>query len=632
MPDFYVYDIETYPNVFTLALDTPNGDLIVFEISDRRNDAAVLLQWLYHIKNAGGYMVGFNNIHFDYFVTHQLIANPSATAADLYKAADSVINYAGQWPPKIWPRDIVVNQLDLFLINHFNNKARGTGLKVLEFNMRSDDIGDLPYTPGSVLTSEQIDQLIIYNKQDVKETRKFLQYNLDAIAFRFDLINELGHEVLNYNDTKIGKEFFIKKLTEQNPNSCYLKTEGRRGRGVMQQTPRDFINIGEIIYPYVKFNSIVFNSVLDHLKEQTITETKAAPELNLTAYYGDVVFQFGNGGMHASREGATVKADDEHLIIDLDVTSYYPSLAIVNRNYPEHLSDNFCNIYENLKKQRVNFPKGSAENKMLKLALNGVYGDSNNEYSPFYDPLYTMTITVNGQLLLCMLAESLVDNVNGLKLIQVNTDGLTVKIPKSSEQKLIELSNQWQKTTGLDLERADYSKMFIRDVNNYVAVTTTGDVKTKGAFCHVSPVNDPKNFTVDWHKNHSALIVPKAAVNELVNDEPVEQFIKEHLDDFDFMLRAKLNRSSRLEFEKNGTVETLQRITRYYVDKDGGTLTKVLPPLEKAPEKERRTGINVGYTVTPCNNILDFNRAKIDYDFYITEALKLVKDCQKCTI
>ena len=66
---------------------------------------------------------------------------------------------------------------------------------------------------------------------------------------------------------------------------------------------------------------------------------------------------------------------------------------------------------------------------MLKLALNGVYGDSNNVFSVFYDPLFTMSITLNGQLLLCLLAENLMENVPGLKIIQCNTDGITVRIP-----------------------------------------------------------------------------------------------------------------------------------------------------------------------------------------------------------
>jgi len=585
---FFPYDIETYPNVFTLALMTAEEKIIVFEISERRNDAALLLQWLYYIKEINGYMVGFNNEAFDYTVLHELVKNPNCTHVELYEMADRIINCTEKWPPKVWPRDRVAKQLDLYKINHFDNKARRTGLKVLEFNMRSENIEDLPYAPGTLLSNEQIDELITYNIHDVKETNKFLRYCLGPVQFRESLIPVLGAEVINFNDTKI------------------------------------------------KFNSVEFNAVLDHLKTKTITETKKAPELNVTAYYSGVIFQFGNGGMHASIDSSTVTASNEHLIIDLDVTSYYPSLAISNRLYPEHLGESFCDIYNDLKKQRVNYPKGSAENKMLKLALNGVYGDSNNEYSPFYDPKYTMTITVNGQLLLCMLVEKLTSQINNLKLIQVNTDGLTVKVKKADEAQVMRIASDWEKYTGLDLERADYNRMFIRDVNNYIAETTDGKLKTKGAYCHISPVEDEKDFTVEWHKNHSALIIPKAAEAALVDGVEPGEFIRNHDNLFNFMLRAKVPRSSRLEWHESDQIEILPNITRYYVSNAGGKLVKVMPPLPKAPEKERAIGVNIGYLTTPCNNLTGFNieqlRATINYEFYINEADKLIKECRKCTI
>ncbi len=105
---------------------------------------------------------------------------------------------------------------------------------------------------------------------------------------------------------------------------------------------------------------------------------------------------------------------------------------------------------------------------MLKLALNGVYGDSNNQFSVFYDPLFTMSITLNGQLLLCLLAEGLM-KIPGLRLIQVNTDGLTVRVPRSHKM-LVDLARAaWQDRTGLNLEEAVYKRMFIRDCNNYIA-------------------------------------------------------------------------------------------------------------------------------------------------------------------
>ena len=45
------------------------------------------------------------------------------------------------------------------ITHHFDNKARATSLKVLEFNMRSDSIEDLPFKVGATLTRDQVDVL-----------------------------------------------------------------------------------------------------------------------------------------------------------------------------------------------------------------------------------------------------------------------------------------------------------------------------------------------------------------------------------------------------------------------------------------------------------------------------------------
>jgi hypothetical protein len=167
---------------------------------------------------------------------------------------------------------------------------------------------------------------------------------------------------------------------------------------------------------------------------------RVAPNLNVVI--DGFRFDFGTGGIHGSIESKVVKETKSYVIIDADVSSMYPNIAIANRVYPEHLSAKFCDIYEDVYKQRKSYPKGSAENMMLKLALNGVYGDSNNEHSPFYDPKYTMTITINGQLSLCLLAEKLL-RIEGLKLVQVNTDGVTVACPRNKQEDYYRVCKEW---------------------------------------------------------------------------------------------------------------------------------------------------------------------------------------------
>ena len=188
----------------------------------------------------------------------------------------------------------------------------------------------------------------------------------------------------------------------------------------------------------------------------------------LNVVIDDYRYDYGVGGIHGSISNKIARSNKKYILVDADVSSYYPNMAISNNVYPEHLGTKFCSIYEDMYKQRKSYDKKSAENAMLKLALNGVYGDSNNQYSPFYDPQYTMSITINGQLLLCMLSEALMQS-SELSMIQINTDGATVRYPRRLKDWVHSVCQWWEQLTGLQLECAEYKRMWIRDCNNYIA-------------------------------------------------------------------------------------------------------------------------------------------------------------------
>ena len=317
-----------------------------------------------------------------------------------------------------------------------------------------------------------------------------------------------------------------------------------------------------------------------------------------------------------------VDENSPYQIIDADVSSMYPNLAISNDVYPEHLSISFCKIYKDMYEQRKTFAKGSAENGMLKLALNGTYGKSNDKYSIFYDPMFTMKITINGQLSLCLLAEKLLQ-IEKLKIIQVNTDGITVALPRREKEQYDSICCDWQKQVKLELEFADYSRMIIRDVNNYISLYTNGKVKRKGAYQYEG---------LGWHQNQGGLIIPMAAEAEMLQGIPAKEFIQQRLQDpgaiWDFMLRAKVPRNSKLVLVMpDGTEVKQQNICRYYVSNEGGKLVKIMPPLEEGGE-ERRLSIEAAWNVQPCNDLslhsaLDI-RSKLNVDYYASEAEKLV--------
>jgi hypothetical protein len=273
----YIYDIETYPNCFTFcAVSADKKEGKIFEISFRKNERKQLMKFLKRLRDNSHRMVGFNNVGFDYPVLHWLINNKRATPEDIYNKVQEIISAQyddnKRFANTVREDEVIIPQVDLFKIHHFDNKARATSLKVIEFNMRSESIEDLPFEVGTILASEEIDVLIEYNKHDVMKTLDFYYESLDKIKFREDLCIKYNKNFMNHNDTKIGKDYFIMRLEEAMPQCCcWIDNLGRRR---IQQTKRKSINLGECILPYIEFDRPEFKSVVDWLQHTEITQTK----------------------------------------------------------------------------------------------------------------------------------------------------------------------------------------------------------------------------------------------------------------------------------------------------------------------------------------------------------------------
>ena len=602
-----IWDVEVYPNVFTLH--ATHAHLPIewsFEISDWRNDSRAIIEWVHWLKSLDARMVGFNSIGFDYSILHTLCRMGQATAQTLYDKAQAIIGAQdddNRWMHQVKPTDRLVDQLDLFLIHHFDNRARSTGLKVLEFNMRSDNISDLPYPVGTMLTQDQVPVLKKYNRHDVVQTKQFYHHSTESIRFREELTARYQRDFMNHNDTKIGKDYFVMEL-EAAGVACYdYGPQGRQPR----QTRRPSIALKDAILPWITFQEPEFQRMLEWLKAQTITETKGV-FTDVTATVRGFTFVFGLGGIHGSVESEIVEASDSLVIESVDVTSMYPNIAISNGFYPEHLGPTFVTIYQHLYEERKKHPKGSPENAMLKLALNGCYGDSNNPYSVFYDSLFTMKVTLSGQMLICMLVDRLI-TVPTVWIIMTNTDGLEYTVHPDYAEQARARCREWEQLTKLNLEYARYKRMFIRDCNNYIGQYLDGKVKRKGAYEH----------DLEWHQNHSALVVPKVAEKVLLEGAPIRETVEQWPEMMDFMLRTKVPRSSFLTCGD----QRIQNITRYYIAKGGGHLFKWMPPL-KGKDEWRRIGVESGWGVQVCNDIRDAGRLPVDFDYYVREVEKLV--------
>lgn len=649
-----VYDVECGPNYFTFyAVDLNSDTHWYFEISEFRNNAWQFYAFLEWLMRHDWYMIGFNCIGYDYNLIHAFMTEPVNFGFEqFYAVSQSIIRSTDRFGVTVRPSDRYIRQIDLYKIHHFDNQAKQTSLKALQVNMRSESVleSELPF--NIPLTADQITHVIVpYNAHDVTETKKFALISMPMIEFRLDMAQQIKGDVINFNDTKIGKQLLEQRLEDV----CYVYAGNRRER---RQTPRAFIRLGECIFHYVQFKRPEFQRIHQWLAAQTITETKGAFD-DLSATLDGFTFHFGTGGIHGSLDRAKIVADDEWAILDDDVASLYPSIAIVNKLAPEHLGQRFVQEYSNLKTERFKYAKGTPQNSALKLALNGTYGDSNSEFSVFYDPKFTMSITINGQLLLCMLAERLLE-IPTLSLIQINTDGVTYRVHRSMIPLVNQVRTEWQLLTQLELEQVEYKRMWIRDVNNYVAEDVKGKRKLKGAYW--TPTKHPDDIQnaspTAWYKNFSADICAKAAVAQMTDGIDVATFVYSWLNPFDFMLREKTKRTHKLFIG-----ETPQQVvTRYYVALQGEPMRKVMPSThphregwfkqargvsdaeynawhqtqgnvwnpalhtknKSTYEPSRITHMMAGRMVRECNHIKSFDFTNLDYDWYIEEARKLL--------
>lgn len=618
-----IHDIEMLTNLFLYCdIDRDTGKENVFMIWDGGDDPSMAVNDLFslcsYLVTHKHKLVGYNSHGYDGPMLTYIIHNVhrlqqltiSALLDDLYAYSQQIIantQYGGK--PTIPPYLLANENLDLFKLWHFDNANRWTRLKDLQVAMNWHKVQDMPIKYYErIIDKEALTTVISYCKNDIYSTLEFYKRSRKQIDLRRALTAKYGINLMSANDPKIGSEIFAKLLSqEMNISTRELKS---------MRTYRESINLGEILLPCITFDTPLLRGLLDTVRNTVITNTKGGFKQKLKL--GRLVFAMGLGGIHACTRAGRYDADDKYGILDIDVKSFYPNLAIVNGLYPEHLGSPFCTIFKMIFDDRSKIPKKDPTNYAYKIILNGVYGKSNESTSYFYDPRFTMQITINGQLLILMLSEKILSL--GADILQANTDGITILYAREKEEEVMRVCREWALLTNLQLEYAQYSSMIIKDVSNYIAIGVGGDVKYKGAF-KLFDINNP-DFK-EWNENPSFRIVGQAISEYFINGIALEDTIRKCTDVFQFIGRAKFQSDSDGETRcyTNGNIikEQQQKTTRYLVTNKGCSFYKIYV-------KGSEEVINKGYQVTIYNNHIDqeFSKYDINYKFYIEEAKKVV--------
>lgn len=214
--------------------------------------------------------------------------------------------------------------------------------------------------------------------------------------------------------------------------------------------------------------------------------------------------------------------------------------------------------------------------------------------------------------------------------LMLNTDGLEMMIPESRVDDYMKVCTEWEKLTQLALEHDQYSKMIIRDVNNYMAITTKGKVKCKGAF---EWEDLSKKKVATFHKNKSFLIIPKAIYAYFVHGTKPEDFLEQNTDIYDYCGGVKAK--GGWHFVERQIVDgklvnnKLQKIIRYYVSNQGCKLVKCH---QDGREIQVESGEWLQTTVNKIDTSKAFDKYDINKKYYLEEIYKEIEGIQKVSI
>ena len=285
-----------------------------------------------------------------------------------------------------------------------------------------------------------------------------------------------------------------------------------------------------------------------------------------------------------------------------------------SRNIP--LPEVFENVLEQRMKAKAAGDKATAN--ALKLVVNTTYGAMLNQYNDLYDPLMGRSVCITGQLFLLELAQNLYQNVEGLVIVQLNTDGVMIEFYEDQYDEVLAIVNEWQSRTGFELEEDSVSMIAQKDVNNYVEVQPSGAVKTKGGYL-VRGIAPAGAFNV----NNNGVIVATALREYFVNNIPVEDTIQSCQNLLDFQLIAKASGLySKVYHVVNGEKVYVQKCNRVYATKDSkyGTLFKT--------HKESGSDAKIAGLPEHCiiDNSNELTIDVVDKEWYIKLAKKQVND------
>lgn len=652
----FVYDIEVFQNIFHCSvLNTETKEVHKFEISSRKNQLSELISFFKQVNSPVSWndnyttncsidsdkiFCGYNNLHYDNPVINYIIEYEHVLAEKpVLVITNSIFNLSREitnsgeniekW--KRWKYQVWFDSFDI-LTMLYSNKLR-VGLKEIQVTMQYKNVQEFVCDWSKPLPIEDFDSMIDYNINDIESTSALLDRCKKDIDLRLAIEDEYGVKVLSKDGVNIG----MKILTHK-----YLEKTGLTWWDIKDlRSPQAYISLKDVILSFIKYDSPILKSVLDEMKTQVVSPGRKGYEKNFV--FGGLRYTVGVGGIHSKNDPEIIIPAEDEMLIDIDVASLYPSMLIEYGFYPKHLGPEFLEVYSQIRSERIEAKHNGDKIKdsTLKLALNGLSGNLQNEHNFCYSTFAAMQIRINGQLLLLMLAEKLVEL--GCRIVQANTDGLFVLLKKSIYDKVNNVCREWEQLTKLTLEEDRFEAMYQYAINDYIAVkegyTDIRDrflageqivqkKKTGELYKSIEQIQDDyikqKGMfitKVQLGKGLTPKIIPEAVIKYFVDGIPVEDTIKGCKDIKKFLMAEKTGKQWNVEYMK----EDIQRTNRFYASTNGGYLWK-WKQVGNAEKQYQNMLAASGVTLLNKFDDKPIEDRKINYRYYLRECYKIIED------
>lgn len=615
-----VADSEIYINYFLAAFKSrKSGKVVTVEARNRdlEPDERELLRDF--LRNH--LVVGFNWRNFDIVILWMAVLGFPTRV--LKKVANDIIvrglkpwDIERKYEFKI-PRDL--EAIDLI------ETAPGVGvsLKAYAGRMHAERLQELPVNPEKVLTEAEMDLLKDYCvNSDIPATDMLFDRLKGQLDLREAMGKEYGVDLRSKSEAQVA-EAVIKSRLEKLTGERAEKVSIKPGTSYRYKVP-----------PYIRYRTPQLQAMLDMVKQsEFVVSDKGSIKMprgleGKRISLGGSIYRMGIGGLHSSEESVAHIADDDTLLIDRDVTSYYPNIIMTLGLFPKHLGPAFLKVYRKIyeirvaAKDRVSAAKKAGQkpdpidvilSESLKIVLNGTFGKHGNRFSILYAPDLMIQVTVTGQLALLMLIENI--ELAGIPVVSANTDGVVIKCPKDREADLLAIVQQWERDTGFGTEETRYDAVFSRDVNSYIAVKPGGKVKTKGAFANPWWDKDP-DLRGQFMTSPKNTICVEAVIERIVNGTPVEDTVYASRDIRKFITVQKVEGGAT----KDG--EGIGKMVRFYHSIASDT------PIFYAkahPTTGNHKRVSKSEGAVPLMNMSGTWPNDVDQDWYVREAKEMLE-------